>query len=60
MKDFRGPAAVEQLDADVAAPLLRVGERAEDDQHHGALGDLERPGHRPVEELRADHVGDAE
>src|SRR3954451_17355054 len=56
----RGHVAMQDLDADVATLLLRERERAEDDQHHGALGDLERSGHRPVEDIGADHVGGAD
>src|SRR5205823_5363285 len=37
----RAHEAVQDLDADVAALFLRERERAEDDQHHRALGDLE-------------------
>ena len=54
------PAVRPVLDADVAALLLGVGKRAENDEHHGALGDLEGAGHRPAEEIGAHHVGGAD
>src|SRR3954468_434188 len=56
----RAHEAVQDLDADVATLFLRERERAEDDQHHRALGDLEGAGHRPVEEIGADHVREAD